>query len=250
MFGVEQYVGPVRARQAGGSLSERLGGTPGVWHAEPIPFGMFTGIIEQTGSVVSRTPTPSGDRLNIDAKGWSHRPTPGDSIAVDGCCLTLAEPVGHAAILVFDVIPQTLSRTTLGNLKPGDQVHLEHAATPTTLLGGHIVQGHVDEVGEVVGVSGGGGGGGGGAEEWRVRIRVSRESIEVMVPRGSVCVQGVSLTLATVDVDAAEFEVALIPTTLSKTTLGGLRAGSRVNIEGDSMAKTVVHYLKHFASRS
>lgn len=221
------------------------GGSPGLGHAEPIPFGMFTGIIEQTGSVVSRSPTPAGERLTIDAAGWSHRPRPGDSIAVDGCCLTLAEPVDHAAKLVFDVIPQTRSRTTLGGLKPGDRVHLEHAATPTTLLGGHVVQGHVDEVGEVVGVSGGGGEG-----EWRVRVRVSRESIEVMVPRGSVCVQGVSLTLAMVDPDAAEFEVALIPTTLAKTTLGGLRAGSRVNIEGDYLAKTVVHYLRHFASRS
>ncbi len=209
---------------------------------------MFTGIIEQTGIVRGRTPTPRGERLSIEVAGWSHRPKPGDSIAVDGCCLTLVEPMADTGVLIFDVIPQTLSRTTLGGLKPGDRVHLEHAATPTTLLGGHIVQGHVDEVGEVVAVRGGEHDGASGGER-RVRVRVSREAMEVMVPRGSVCVQGVSLTLATVDAGAMEFEVALIPMTLSKTTLGGLRAGSRVNIEGDCMARAVVHYLKHFVPR-
>ena len=120
-------------------------------------------------------------------------------------------------------------------------MNLEHAATPTTLLGGHIVQGHVDGVAEVVAVEQG--------PEYRVRMRPPASMMEFIAPKGSVCLDGVSLTVAALDAGAGWFEVALIPVTLQKTTLGGLKAGDRCNFEADSMAKTIVHWLKHFAPK-
>jgi len=198
---------------------------------------VFTGLIEHVGSVHSRRSTPAGERLAIDAPALGGC-SAGESIAVDGVCLTLAaEPTN--GLLVFDVVPQTLALTTLGSLAPGARVHLERAATPATLLGGHIVQGHVDGVGEVVSVTDRG--------EWRVRIAPGNGLMQYLAPRASVCVQGVSLTVAGLDPAAGCFEVALIPTTLAKTTLAGLTPGSRVNIECDAIAKQVVHWLRNYA---
>src|SRR5262245_8101712 len=108
---------------------------------------MFTGIVQHLGRVDAMKPTEFGASLRVDARGWQHRPGYGDSISVDGCCLTLSNPTQgdtNSAILSFDVIRHTLDVTTLGRLGPDDRVNLEHAVTANTMLGGHIVQGHID----------------------------------------------------------------------------------------------------------
>ncbi len=139
--------------------------------------------------------------------------------------------------MAFDAIPETLSKTTLGSLRVGDRVNLEHAAIASTLLGGHIVQGHIDGVGSVATIKTDG--------QWRVRVKPPRELIRYMTPKGSVSLDGVSLTLAAVG--PTWIEVALIPTTLDKTTLASWRVGSRVNIEADVMAKTIVTHLERMS---
>ncbi|MEQ8769575.1 MAG: riboflavin synthase [Phycisphaerales bacterium] len=200
---------------------------------------MFTGLVQAVGSVASIDPSPAGVRIRIDPGEWAHTPDVGESIAVSGCCLTLAEPAGDT--LAFDAIPETLAKTTLGDLKPGDPVNLEHAMRADALVGGHFVQGHVDGVGEVIAVETEG--------EWRVRVRPPAELMRFVAPKGSVTIAGVSLTVAALDAAAGWFEVALIPTTLELTTLDALAPGDRVNLEMDMIAKTVVHHLDHYANR-
>lgn len=221
---------------------------------------MFTGIVQAVGLV--RTVEPRGRlvRLEIDPNAdtatahsptpWAHRPAVGDSIAVNGCCLTVAQSPGAHILLAFDVVPETLAKTALGGLTPGSRVNLEHAATLASYLDGHVVQGHVDGVAIIESVRTG--------DDWRVRLRPPAGLMEFLVPKGSVALDGVSLTIA--DLDPAPrpngaglagaaggwFEVALIPTTLAKTTLGAWSPGDRVNLECDAMAKTVVHWLRHF----
>ncbi len=205
---------------------------------------MFTGLVQAVGTVRRLEPSPAGVRLEVEPVGppggWGYVPGLGESISVSGCCLTVAGVGGGA--WAFDVVRETLSKTTLGGLAAGSLVNLEHSVTPTTLLGGHLVQGHVDGVGVVERVDRG--------ADWRFRVRPPAGLMEYMTPKGSVAVEGVSLTLAAVDAAAGWFEVALIPTTLEVTTLGGLREGDRVNLEADAMAKTVVHWLKNFGSPS
>ena len=198
---------------------------------------MFTGLVQAVGRVTSVEARGAGVRLRVDPAGWGYSPGLGESISVSGCCLTVAGVEGGPGgqIWAFDAVPETLAKTTLGGLAAGSRVKLEHAATPTTLLGGHVVQGHVDGVGVVESVVTEG--------EWRVRVRPPAGLMEYMTPKGSVCVEGVSLTLARVE-PREWFEVALIPVTLEKTTLGELRAGSRVNVEADVFAKTVVNWLR------
>lgn len=203
---------------------------------------MFTGLVQALGTVVSRTPDPVGARLVIDPRDWPHRPQPGASIAVNGCCLTHApgsENRDTPASLAFDVVHQTLDRTTLGALKPGDPVNLESCLTPSTPIGGHFVQGHIDGVGAVENIST-------AAGEHRIIIRTDERLIRYIIPTGSVAVDGVSLTIAAVDPASRTFAVALIPTTLRATTLGRLQHGGRVNIETDILSRTVVHYLENF----
>ncbi len=239
---------------------------------------MFTGLVQAVGVVAVIEETPSGVSLFIDPfptdfipPEWVRPFEEGESICVSGCCLTLARTIarhgrGHAlhagattpgstpsgshlppppstahTILGFDVIPESLSRTTLGGLRPGAHVNLERSATLQTFMGGHLVQGHVDGLGAVTHVR--------QDDQWRVRIQPSDASLmHYLVPKGSVAVDGVSLTVASLTADA--FEVALIPTTLERTTLASLHAGSRVNLEADSIAKTVVHWLRHFVQAS
>lgn len=208
---------------------------------------MFTGIIRLLGSVVASRPLPgSGGAVRLairpDAPGFPIKPALGDSIAVDGCCLTVATTPGPDGALHFDVIPETLHKTTLGRLSDGARVHLEQAASASTLLDGHIVQGHVDGRAAVVSVVSQG--------EWRLRLAPPATLMPFIVPKGSVTLAGVSLTVADVSPAEGWFEVALIPTTLDKTTLGTLGAGAHVNLECDAMAKTVVHWLTHFAGRT
>lgn len=206
---------------------------------------MFTGLVEIVGRIERSDPTDAGRRFLVDVGGWQIRPEVGESISVDGCCLTLAaEPGENHGFWAFDVIPETLRRTTLGALHPGSRVNLERSATPQTLLGGHVVQGHVDGVGTVSRVEKG--------SEWRVRIAPPAGLMVYLTPKGSITVQGVSLTVAGVEPGDSTgsggwFEVALIPTTLEKTTLGDLQEGDRVNLESDVLARTVVHYLRHYA---
>ena len=198
---------------------------------------MFTGLVQHLGRVESRTSSDAGASLWVSLEGWDHRPDPGASIAVAGCCLTVADRRPDAArveAVRFDVVPQTLRSTTIGSLGEGDRVNLESSATPTTLLGGHLVQGHVDEVGTVLSIVTEG--------EWRVRIGMGASLAPLLVPRGSIAVEGVSLTVAALDREW--FEVALIPETLQRTTLGGLAVGDGVNLEGDCIAKMVVRVLE------
>ncbi len=201
---------------------------------------MFTGVVRQVGAVRSvQLASGGGVRLIVDTKEWSHRAGAGDSIALNGCCLTVVEVASHGGLLAFDAVAETLAKTTLGALEAGQRVHVEHAVSATTLLDGHVVQGHVDGVAMVERVQ--------PAEGWRVRLRPPGELMAYIIPKGSVTLDGVSLTVAEVSPKDGWFEVALIPTTLEVTTLGEWKAGSRANIECDAMAKTVVHYLRHYA---
>lgn len=199
---------------------------------------MFTGLIEQQGQVRAVQATASGARLVIDAAGWPRDPRDGESIAVNGCCLTLVS-AEHGA-LSFDVIPQTLSRTTLGAFKPGDRVNLERSLAFGALVGGHLVQGHVECVGSVLGVSRAGG-------EWRTRVEAPAEVLAMLAERGSVAVDGVSLTVAACGPDW--FEVALIPETLERTTLRERLDGARVNIEPDMMARMIASEVRRQLER-
>jgi len=201
---------------------------------------VFTGLIQAIGTIQAIEPTEAGARLAIDPGGWSHTPAAGASIAVSGCCLTVAEASGAVGgRLLFDVVPETLDTTALGDARLGSGVNLEHAATAETLLGGHIVQGHVDGIAVVAGVE--------TAGEWRVRLSPPAGLMKYITPKGSVCVDGVSLTIAAVEPGAGGwFEVALIPETLERTTLAALEPGDRVNLEADTIAKTVVHYLENY----
>lgn len=193
---------------------------------------MFTGLVQSVGVIREIAPASTGSRLTIDAGAWRHRPERGESISVAGCCLTVAQEPRDGN-LIFDVVAETLRRTTLGMRQTGDRVNLEHAARADTLLGGHIVQGHIDGVGEVVGVDSG--------DEYRVRVAPPADLMELLPPKGSVAIEGVSLTIASVGDDW--FEVALIPTTLRDTTLGDLTIGDRCNLESDILARTVAHWL-------
>jgi riboflavin synthase len=202
---------------------------------------VFTGLVQQLGRISSVLEVPFGRVLEVDPAGWTHHPGAGSSIAVNGCCLTIAEappglePPAVSGAFRFDVIRQTLDNTALGDLGAGDPVNLEASVTPETLLGGHIVQGHIDGVGAVRAIAA-------GREEHRVTIEAPPHLAAVIVPRGSITIDGVSLTIAALV--PGGFEVALIPTTLEHTTLGTLVSGQRVNLESDCIARMVVHWLE------
>lgn len=202
---------------------------------------MFTGIVQARGQVAALDRNAFGARLAIDLAGW--RPAgapiaPGDSICVSGVCLTVAGIAGDR--LEFDVIAETLARTTLGDLRRGARVNLEPSLTASTPLGGHLVQGHVDGVGPVASVRS-------TAEEWRLTVTPPSDLMDYIVPKGSVAIDGVSLTIAAVT--ESQVQVALIPTTLRLTTLSELRQGDRVNLECDVVARTVVHWLRRQAGK-
>lgn len=196
---------------------------------------MFTGIVQTLGKIAAIEPVPAGSRLVVDVGNWqpdSGPPKPGDSICICGVCLTLVKQDGHG--LHFDVIPETLSRSSLGSLAVGHQANVEPSLTPSTPMGGHVVQGHIDGVGEVHGLSAG--------SDVRLTIMPPAELLDYIVPKGSIAIEGVSLTIASVDGDS--FDVALIPTTLELTNLGSLKQGDKINLESDILARTVVHWMK------
>ena len=192
---------------------------------------MFTGIIDRTLSVVSAADGPRGRRLTLP------NPWPdvrlGESVAVNGCCLTVAEP--PADQLAFDVVVESLGKTNLGRLAAGDRVNVERSLRVGDRLDGHFVQGHVDGTGTLAAVDNLG-------DQWRLTIDAPPAVAKYLVPKGSVTVDGVSLTIAAVDGD--RFEVALIPTTLAITTLADRPVGWPVNLEADTMAKTIVTFLE------
>lgn len=201
---------------------------------------MFTGIIHHRGVVRSVSPTASGVRLTIAAPVGLAEPDAvrlGDSIATNGVCLTVAAMSAEAGGLVlgFDAVPETLALTNLGALGAGDQVHLERSLRAGDRVDGHFVQGHVDGTAELVAVSEEGG-------EWRGTLVAPAELARYLVPKGSVALDGVSLTLA--KVEGGRFEIALIPTTLQLTTLGSRLVGYRFNLECDATVKTIVATLE------
>jgi riboflavin synthase len=204
---------------------------------------MFTGIIETTGSVQFLRPSAAGARLAIDAGKLKERPSRGASISVNGVCQTVAND--GFPVLEFDVVPETLRRTTIGRLRPGDPVNLEPSLMADGRLEGHIVQGHVDGIAIVTDVLSGG-------EEWVLWLELQDESLaDYIVPKGSIAIDGVSLTVAECGPRAAgerRFGVALIPTTLELTNLGNRRPGDAVNIETDIVARTVVSFLRRMGN--
>jgi len=196
---------------------------------------MFTGIVEETGTIEAVeghgddaiTLTIGGHAVLVDVAR-------GDSIAVSGVCLTVVAIIDGA--FTVDVMKQTLDHTALGARRVGDAVNLERAARVDSRLGGHIVQGHVDGVGTIVAVS--------PTQHWTVvAIAPPPHLMRYLVAQGSVTVDGVSLTVASLDDAAGEFTVSLIPTTLGSTTLGSLDIGDHVNLEVDVLAKYVERLL-------
>jgi riboflavin synthase len=185
---------------------------------------MFTGIVRELGTVEAF----DGSRLVVAANETAASASVGDSVAVAGICLTVVEAAGGR--LAFDVVPETLSRTALGGLGPGDTLNLEPSLRVGDALGGHVVQGHVDAVGQVRSVTPEGDG-------LRVWIDAPETVVRYCIEKGSVAVDGVSLTVAALDDDG--FEVALIPHTLAVTTLGSLEPGDDVNLEADVLGKVV-----------
>jgi riboflavin synthase len=193
---------------------------------------MFTGIIEELGSVRSIEERGENARIVIDASIVTAGTNHGDSIAVNGVCLTALDV--HNDSFAADVSSETLLRSTLGSLKPGARVNLERAVTPATRLGGHIVQGHVDARGQFVSVADHG-------ESWTVRIAYPRDIARYLVFKGSVTVEGISLTIANLMDDY--FEVAIIPKTWEVTNLSHLTPGDSVNLEVDVIGKYVERLL-------
>jgi riboflavin synthase len=189
---------------------------------------MFTGIIEELGTVESLEDQGDAIRLTVRGPLVTGDAGLGDSISVNGCCLTVA--TRDEGTFTADVMHETLAKTSLGALEPGTQVNLERAVTPTTRLGGHIVQGHVDGTGTVVRRT--------PSEHWElVEISLPGELERYLVTKGSITVDGISLTL--VEVGAESFTVSLIPETLARTTLGFKQPGDVVNLEVDVIAKYV-----------
>jgi riboflavin synthase len=202
-------------------------------------YPMFTGIVERSVRVASVSDGTGFRRLNL-AVDWSDAKR-GDSVAVNGVCLTIAEL--SRGLLAFDVIPETLSKTNLGVLQAGDMVHVERSLRVGDRIDGHFVQGHVDGVALLLEQSGGGGSSGGpGGDETRLRCETSAELAKYVVPKGSVCLDGVSLTVASVE--GSIFEVALIPTTVQLTRLASREKGWRYNFEADVLSKTIISFLE------
>lgn len=187
---------------------------------------MFTGIVERSVPVVAAHDHESGRRLSIAVR-WGDEKA-GDSIAVNGCCLTVAGVEEDR--LDFDVVAETLDRTNLGRLVAGDLVHVERPLRAGDRIDGHFVQGHVDGTATLIDRRA-------DVHETRLRLRVHEILAAFIVPKGSVCLDGVSLTVAALE--GNEFEVVLIPTTLQRTALGRREIGWPMNFEADILVKTI-----------
>lgn len=200
---------------------------------------MFTGIIEEVGRVKAITSAQAGMRLTISSEKLRNLAKLGDSIAINGVCLTITDILSDS--LSFDAVPESMRRTTLGLLKAGDRVNLEDAVRVGEPMGGHIVQGHVDAIGTVrrlmdEGVS------------IRLSVDLEPDALRYVVPKGSICVDGVSLTVA--DLTSSGFTVAIIPTTWRETVLCDRGVGSFVNVETDVLGRYVERLLSGSTSNS
>lgn len=199
---------------------------------------MFTGIVEETGTVSHASHTASGLRLEVACERILDRLAVDDSVSVSGACLTVIGRDDRS--FTCDVVPETLSRTTLGRTARGMRVNLERAATPQTALGGHFVQGHVDATTTLAARATIGGGA-------RLRFALPKALGRYIVEKGFIAVDGVSLTVAAVA--ARSFDVAMVPHTAARTTLSSLREGDTVNVEVDIIAKYVERLLGGRARR-
>jgi riboflavin synthase len=194
---------------------------------------MFTGIIEELGTVDAVQTRAAGARLRVRCATVMADMAEGASVAVNGVCLTAVDPRpdGFSA----DLAPETLRRSNLGGLRPGSRVNLERPLSPSDRLSGHIVQGHVDGTGEFLALESL------GDDNWWLRIRVPAELDRFLVYKGSISIDGISLTIAALEADV--LAVTIIPHTWRNTTLGGYRVGARVNLECDVLAKHVEKLL-------
>jgi len=194
---------------------------------------MFSGIVEALGTVVKIISEPPGVRLIVKEPRIAAETRVADSIAVNGCCLTVIDVEGET--FAFQAGPETLSRTNLGDLSAGSKVNLERSLKVGDRLGGHFVTGHINDVGFLAERQDFG--------EWsRFWFRIPRRLAKQMAPKGSIAVDGVSLTI--VDSEPERFSVALIPYTLAVTTLGPMKVGDKVNLETDILAKYVERQLE------
>jgi riboflavin synthase len=193
---------------------------------------MFTGLIEEKGKVIRIEPGPGGMRLVVEVPVVSADVKIGDSVAVSGACLTAVEVAPQR--LAFDVVRETVERTTLGRLKPGSFVNLERPLRAGDRFGGHMVLGHVDGIGAIREIRKSSG-------ETVFRFEAPPEIMQYIVEKGSVAVDGISLTVADLGPDG--FTVAVIPHTLASTTLGEAAVGSAVNLETDIIGKYVLKYM-------
>lgn len=195
---------------------------------------MFTGIVEEVGGVVALVESGDGARLTVRGPRVVADAAHGDSISVNGCCLTVTDR--DEDTFTVDVMRESLDRTSLGRLRPGSLVNLERAVRADARLGGHLVQGHVDGTGVIVERQPG--------DRWEVvRIELPADLVRYIAAKGSIAVDGTSLTVVEVHDDPAWFTVALIPTTLAETTLGAAAVGTLVNLEVDVLAKYVERLL-------
>ncbi len=197
---------------------------------------MFSGIVDATGEVMASETSDAGRRLTICAPGYWADTIHGASVAIDGVCLTVTHADGEDA--VFDVVAETLRRTTLGRLTPGDRVNLQKSLRVGDRIDGHFVQGHVDAIGVISRIDRDD-----GESMWWFEL--DDHAMRYLIPKGSVAIDGISLTVA--KIDGTQFGVAIIPTTLEVTTLGSKRVGANVNIETDILSRTVVQQLERVA---
>ncbi len=199
---------------------------------------MFTGLIEEVGKVYTVRSRGEGATLAVQAEKVMDGLETGDSVAISGVCQTVVSR--EAGSLTVEVVRETMQRTRFGNLKPGDPVNLERALRASDRLGGHFVQGHVDGLIEVVKLTP-------LAGSWRLRLQMEEEGGRYVVEKGSVALDGVSLTVAAAE--KQEFEVEIVPHTWEHTTLHRLRPGDRVHVEWDLIAKYVQHMLSAYSGK-
>ncbi len=197
---------------------------------------MFTGLIQQVCSVSSLSSAAGGRILTIDLQKLAQKPKVGDSIAVNGVCLTIAKLTGTLA--AFDLSAETLSKTNLGKLSPGQTVNVELSLRADDRFGGHFVLGHIDGTAAIKRIEKKG-------DFATITFSARKDLLEQLIPKGSVAVDGISLTVAQLNPDA--FAVAVIPQTLKETTLGSAKIGQTVNLEIDIITKTVKKHLENLA---
>ena len=194
---------------------------------------MFTGLIQSICPVRSLKPAPGGAQLEVHLDSLAEKVNLGDSVAINGACLTVAKLSGSVAC--FDLSSETLAGTTLGTLRPASQVNVELALKADARFAGHIVQGHIDGIGKIIAIER-------KADFADIKFAAGAEILAHMLPKGAVAVDGISLTIT--DLDAEAFRVAVIPLTLQKTTLGRAKIGREVNIETDLIAKITKKHLE------